>query len=84
MGGGGGSLSEWLHPKKIPVSQSTYPFPGQLNCRSTMETHAEKKYTFNAGAQLMAGRGYTAQNRGDNWRARAQGNTPFDASKVQV
>ena len=57
MGGGGGSLSEWLQPKKIPISQSKYPFPGQLNRRSRMETHAKKKFTFDASELLMVGRG---------------------------
>ena len=50
--------------------------PGFLfNHRSTMETHMEKKYTFDAGAQLMPGSKVTQQKRG----ATGARKHPFDA-----
>ena len=46
-----------------------------------METHAEKKCTFDAGARLRAGReGYTVQNPG----ATGARKLPFDAATLQV
>ena len=44
-----------------------------------MEIHLEKKYTFDAGAQLMAGRG-SVQNPG----ATDPRKHPFDADTLQV